>query len=523
MAPDSGREAPVLPGPPSPFINKHQNFQQPFRNLYRVGNPPASDDFFGDLRLTVSAIQRLIAETLAGGTTLRAIGGGWSLSTAAVTDGNLIDTLALNWTFPLDAASLIPGYAGDPNLLQYLQCGVTIDRANSLLFDRGLALKTSGASNGQTIAGSMSTGTHGSRFRFGSIQEYVRGLHIVTAPDRVIWLERASDPVFSDATVATLGAQLVRDDDLFNAAVVGFGSFGIIFGVLIEAEPLYLLEVWRRKLPINDALMNAMCTLDLSGIPTPYPAGEPFHFEVVINPHNVAGGAYVTTMYQRPYRADYTPPDITPEGRGPGDDVLGVMGKIGDTIGAIVAPAVNLLVASEYPLYYNDPTETPAARASHKPVQWGTPGQIFDTNQTFQKEMSAEIGVGMGDTARVCQLMLTAAEVQRYPGLLAFRWVKGSQALLAFTKFPITCTIELPAAFANGTTDYYQAVWNGLEVAGIPYTLHWGQLNNFTPNRVTTMYGAARDRWVASRERLLPTAGLRQAFSSAFLQGCGLG
>jgi hypothetical protein len=62
-----------------------------------------------------------------------------------------------------------------------------------------------------------------------------------------------------------------------------------------------------------------------------------------------------------------------------------------------------------------------------------------------------------------------------------------------------------------------------LDAAGIPYTLHWGQMNNFTPDRVGKMYGAARDQWVASRQQLLAAPGLQSVFSSAFLQGCGLG
>ena len=86
---------------------------------------------------------------------------------------------------------------------------------------------------------------------------------------------------------------------------------------------------------------------------------------------------------------------------------------------------MNLVVSGEYPLYYNDPTETPEQQASHKPVQWGTPGQIFDTNQTFQKEMSVEIGVALTNTARAYDVMTAAPAMQDYPGLLAFRWVKG--------------------------------------------------------------------------------------------------
>ena len=45
----------------------------------------------------------------------------------------------------------------------YLQCGVSVREANDILSNRPtrLALKTSGASNGQTIVGAFATGTRG--------------------------------------------------------------------------------------------------------------------------------------------------------------------------------------------------------------------------------------------------------------------------------------------------------------------------------------------------------------------------
>ena len=510
MSQDSPRRARVSEGTPSPWINKHQNVVQDFERLFSVQNPRRPIvDFFEDLRLTVSAIQGLIEDAIRDKTTLRAIGGGWSLSHAAVTDGRLIDTLALNWAFPADSTSVTNAYAGDPNLLMYLQCGVSVREANDLLFGQPakLALKTSGASNGQTIAGAIATGTHGSRFRFGSMQDYVVGLHIVTGPDRAIWIERASYPVFSDALVADLGAELIRDDVLFNAALVSFGSFGVIHGVLIEAEPLYLLEVSRRRMPIDEKLRRVMASLDFGGIDMPGPGKEPFHFEVVINPHDVKGGAYVTSMYDREYRDGYEPPPVSPGGLGPGDDVLGVMGKIGDRLPGLVGKLANLIVPAEYPLL-------------NKVL--GAPAEVFYSNTDFQKVMSAEIGVAMEDAPRVLDLMLAAPEAKNYAGLLAFRWVKGSKALLAFTKFDTTCTIELPAAYADNTMDYYNAVWDGMERAGIPYTLHWGQINNFTPERVGNMYGAAADQWIASRNALLDSDS-RAVFTSPFLKQCGLG
>src|SRR5205085_12100877 len=115
-----------------------------------------------------------------------AVGASWSLSGAAASHGRLIDTLALNWALPADATSVVNAYRGDPAVLMYLQCGVSVREANGILFDQPtqLALKTSGASNGQTMAGAVATGTHGSRFRFGGMQDYVVGMHLITGPDR---------------------------------------------------------------------------------------------------------------------------------------------------------------------------------------------------------------------------------------------------------------------------------------------------------------------------------------------------
>ena len=346
MATNNPRRARVTEGPPSPWVNKHKNVSQEFDRLYSVSNPPRPiANFFGDLQLTVAALQGLIREAIRDKVTLRAIGGGWSLSSAAITDGRLIDTLGLNWAFPADAASVTAAYKSDPSLLMYLQCGVSVREANDILFSmpKKLALKTSGASNGQTMAGAVATGTHGSRFRFGSMADYVVGMHIVTGPDRALWLERASYPVLSDELIAKLGAQLVRDDMLFNAALVSFGSFGIIHGVLIEADPIYLLEVSRSRVKIDERLKRVMRTLDFTGIDLPDKTKEPFHFEVVINPHDTGKGAYVTTMYDRKYRSDYPVPPVSPGGLGPGDDVLGVMGNISQRLPAIVGKLVNLV------------------------------------------------------------------------------------------------------------------------------------------------------------------------------------
>jgi hypothetical protein len=62
---------------------------------------------------------------------------------------------------------------------------------------------------------------------FGAMQEMVFGLHLVTGPNRHVYLERKSYPVMGPDFPESIGAEFIRDDVLFNAALVGLGSFGI--------------------------------------------------------------------------------------------------------------------------------------------------------------------------------------------------------------------------------------------------------------------------------------------------------
>ncbi|MEE8103989.1 MAG: FAD-binding protein, partial [Planctomycetota bacterium] len=130
----------------------------------------------------------------------------------------MLNTKQLNIHFPFKSNHLTRAYTKSAKKLFCFQCGMTIKGINRVLDARKLSLKTSGASNGQTIAGAVSTGTHGSAFDVGAVQDSVVGIHLLTGPSSHVWLERASYPVVRSGFANMLGARLVRDDDLFNAA-----------------------------------------------------------------------------------------------------------------------------------------------------------------------------------------------------------------------------------------------------------------------------------------------------------------
>jgi hypothetical protein len=54
------------------------------------------------------------------------------------------------------------------------------------------------------------TGTHGSAIDVGSVPDFIVGMHIITGPDKHIWLERESYPIVSDVSLKSLKQNLLR-------------------------------------------------------------------------------------------------------------------------------------------------------------------------------------------------------------------------------------------------------------------------------------------------------------------------
>ena len=92
------------------------------------------------------------------------------------------------------------------------------------------------------------------------------------------WSEVLSgdEPSFAQS----LGADFIQDDTLFNAALVSFGSFGIIHGLMIETRDLFALNALRFKVPYDATLKTAITACDPTRFPcrrtpTPCPRTSP--------------------------------------------------------------------------------------------------------------------------------------------------------------------------------------------------------------------------------------------------------
>lgn len=498
----------IRPTNETAWTNRHHSFTQPINNLFDLINGNSGNGF-DDYNAMTDAIQAFLGKAIAENKTVRALGGGWSFSKVAAAEGWILNTKMLNMIFPIrNIQSLSTGYKRTPNNLLFAQCGNSIQELNNWLKQNKRSLRTSGASNGQTIVGCFSTGTHGSAIDTGSVQDFVVGMHIITGPGDHIWLERDSYPVVSDVFIQKFKTKLVADDELFNAALVSFGSFGFIHGVMIETDEIYLLESYRKKIPIDNSFRHIMESLDFSNANfIPNGNERPFHFQAVIDQYNLAGGAYATIMYKRPYTDNYQPPVVDFNKAGPGDDLAAVIGIITDIFPALTHLVVSNLVKSSYTLYEG---------------VLGTSGEIFTNNNIRGKLLSTAIGIPLDRVLEVNDLLIEMNEDQGpLSGILSYRYVKKSAATLAFTKFDPTCILELDCAESNTTRNFYNAVWTELEARNIPHSFHWGKIHNLDEAKTRKIYGGRMDNWIEQRNKVMSPESMK-IFNIQSLKDCGL-
>ena len=213
----------------------------------------------GDLVALVREAERLDVP-------VRAVGSGHAWSDVALCTGIVAETTRLQRVLPLEAMR------EDPALFR-AEAGMKIRKLNAELARRGRALENLGGYDGQSIAGIVSTATHGSGMRFGPLCDIVRSLDLVGGDGTVHRIERAGGPT-DPAELAELHPdwQLHQDDEWHRAAVCGMGCLGLIYAITLEVVPAFELterrvtttweevreELARRRAPARAAALRGL-------------------------------------------------------------------------------------------------------------------------------------------------------------------------------------------------------------------------------------------------------------------------
>ena len=519
--------------PDNPWQNCHENFTNQFTpgTSWRPDHS-GSGLTDGELYQRATAnLQWAIKQAVDNRHTLRAIGANWSFAPVAMCNGGMIQTKGLDLIFNVSATHVSPAYAATGKThhdLKLVECGVQMARLNKALeIDSHPArcISASGGSNGQTIAGATATGTHGAALYTGAVHDTIVGIHLITGPDTHVWLERASYPVASDKLIDWLGATPLRDDALFNSALVSFGSFGIIHGIMLETEPLYLLKEYRiGNIVYSDELMDAFATLDidrlktlLPGMPDNTAGHELYHMDINMNPYAVTKGGntgmYVFLFYKVPVPAGHVVSHGGIHDPAPSPEFIWMM--------------KNLLTALGGDLSYNH-VRNATTREFEKNIRPATDipksiGSIFRDTRFTGNIASFALAVATADLPRCLEQILDEISINAFAGAVAVRFVKGTRATLGFTKFEHTCVVEMDGLDSKANHKVFANVIRRLELNNIAYTIHWGKLNGpLNADRVKNIYGIDKLReWKLSRERLL-TPEVRAVFTNDFMIRFGL-
>ena len=165
-------------------------------------------------------VAALVVAASAANRPVKVIGAGHSFTSAAMTDGVMISLERLGAMLEVE------------HDLVRVQAGIELGELSRRLDEYGLAMPNLGDINVQSLAGAVSTATHGTGRGFGNLATTIESIELVDGRGQVRRFEIDTDP----ETVRTLA--------------VGVGAFGIVTELTLRVVPAFNLHAHERVEPL---------------------------------------------------------------------------------------------------------------------------------------------------------------------------------------------------------------------------------------------------------------------------------
>jgi len=235
------------------------------------------------------------------GLAVKMVGSGHSFTDIAVAEGLLLRPDRLTGVVTVDRdAMTVTALAGTP-----------LHELNETLARLGLALHNLGDIDRQTVAGAISTGTHGTGGRWASLSAQVAAFDLVTADGTVVHARPDGD----DLATA-----------VFAAGRIGLGALGLLTTVTFFVEPAFTLDAVEEAMPFA-RVVDEFETL----------ADTHHHFEAYWFPHTdrmLTKSNNRTADEPRPLRR----PRAWVEDELLANTLFGVVNRVGDVVPRAVPP-----------------------------------------------------------------------------------------------------------------------------------------------------------------------------------------
>ena len=193
-----------------------------------AGNQKASPVSI-DAPRSVAELAALVASASEQGQKVKAVGSGHSFTSAAATNGRMIRLENLSGILHVDRATC----------RVTVGAGIRLSELNTLLDAEGLALANLGDIAYQTVAGAISTSTHGTGKALTGLAGQVVAMKLVNGLGEIIECSQSVNP------------------HIFDVARVSVGALGVITEYTLQAVPSFRLRALEQPMRLDEVLENA--------------------------------------------------------------------------------------------------------------------------------------------------------------------------------------------------------------------------------------------------------------------------
>lgn len=429
---------------------------------------------------SLSDLIEIIRRAREKGFRIKPLGSGHSSSDIAVCADYMIDTHGLKQVLDVRKLSLTASAYVDHQNLFLVECGIVLKDLIKFLDSKGKALINMGAYTGQTIAGVVSTSTHGSGKSLGAFPSYVEAIIFVDENGELSHVERSGDKAISTAAVSLEGVKNIRfvsNDDDFNALAVSIGCIGIIYALVIRVTDSYMLKETRRFstwTEIKHELLNGK-VLDINR-----------HFEVLVSPYRYGGKDHKCLVTERNINYEKKGSPLIPRGHRklayelpllliPNFVINGFMRTIINRFPKLIPSLVQMLISTLTDKDYID--------KSFKVLDLGRANNL----SAYATEIAFPSDQFINAVQRIIDIVNeSVSQGEQYLSApFSLRFVKTNSYYLSMqygNENDYVCMIEFPTV--NKTTGGMELLYR-IESAMYPFggKPHWGQINHVGGNK----------------------------------------
>jgi len=446
---------------------------------------------------------------------VRAIGAGHSFSEILQTTDFLVDCNNMDKPIELDKNLLKPDdilkqYGYSLEFLIHAENGISIKDLNKHLDKNNLALYNMGAYDAQTIAGVISTSTHGTGISLGPIASSVSSI-ILVGEGGVIYRIESSNGITDPAKYKNKFPNnvLIQDNEWFNSVLVSMGCTGIFYSVILKVREAHYLKE-ERLAKVNETYWEDVKQHD----EIKKMLNDNLHFEIWINPHRIKGKHRCLITKRNIFKGNL---QKLPAGSRVRHWFIELFAKYGECI-----------IRALFKYFYKLSPRLIDMSMKQVIDYDGYVDKSFNVlhlgNANYVKGFSGEYAVSLNDDLyiKAVDRILELAEINWKSGKfyhsapISLRFVKQCDAYLSMMNGEDKCLIEVPILVGtHGGIQILQRIeYELLNLGNI--RPHWGQYNQLNADTINRLYPNL-NKW----KKIYNTINQKGTFSNSFTERSG--